>query len=326
MPAAVTVIVVNFNGGALLGECLAALQRQDMAAFEAIVVDNASTDGSDALVEPFLADPRFRLLRAPGNLGFAAANNLAIAGLDAEWIATLNPDAIAAPDWLAELLAATQRHPGVDMFGSTQWMAPGVLDGAGDAYHALGFAWRGGHGQAAAAPPPDGETFSPCAAAALYRRAAVLAVGGFDERYFCYCEDVDLAFRLRLTGSRCVQIGRAQVRHVGAATGGNDPAFRHYHGWRNSLWTFAKNMPAALFWPLLPCHLLLHLYLAVRARPASLRPVALRALRDGLRGLAAIWPERRRVQAMRRIGLGPLARLLVWSPRALRQRPIIRLS
>ena len=151
-------------------------------------------------------------------------------------------------------MGATRRHPGTAMFGSTQLDAADArrLDGAGDVYHASGLVWRGHHGAPVDSLPPEGEVFAPCAAAALYRRDAFMDAGGFDESFFCYCEDVDLGFRLRLLGHNCVQVAGARVHHVGSAITGRRSAFATYHSTRNRIWMFVKNMPAALLVPLLP--------------------------------------------------------------------------
>src|SRR5690242_10966967 len=101
---AVRVIVVSYNSGAYLARCLAALAAQSMPRFEAVVVDNGSSDGS--LDGALPADGRFSVIRLGENLGFAAANNRGAAGARTRWLATLNPDAFAEPDWLAQLLAA----------------------------------------------------------------------------------------------------------------------------------------------------------------------------------------------------------------------------
>lgn len=111
----VRVIIVNYNGREVLPSCLEHLAAQTMPDFEVVVVDNGSSDGS--YPETPLPDPRFRWLAAGANLGFAAGNNLGARDCAAPWIATLNPDAFAQPDWLETLRAATQRHPGHAAFG-----------------------------------------------------------------------------------------------------------------------------------------------------------------------------------------------------------------
>ena len=136
---------------------------------------------------------------------------------------------------------------------------PQYLDGAGDSYHVSGRAWREGHGARADSwPARDAEVFGACAAAALYRRGAFDDAGGFDEPLFLYFEDVDLAFRLRLRGHRCVVRPFAVVTHVGSAFSGYRSNFAVYHGERNAIWTFMKNMPGPLLWLYLPQHLLIN--------------------------------------------------------------------
>jgi GT2 family glycosyltransferase len=121
------------------------------------------------------------------------------------------------------------------------------LDGAGDEYHVSGLAWRrfynhlaNGYGL-----KPE-EVFGACAAAAMYRREDFLKIGGFDEDYFSYFEDVDLSFRLRLAGGRCLYVPDAIVHHVGSASTGKLSDFVVYYGHRNLVWTFFKDMPGTL--------------------------------------------------------------------------------
>jgi GT2 family glycosyltransferase len=161
------------------------------------------------------ADSAIRLIEAGGNIGFAAGNNLAAGQARGQWLALLNPDAFPDRGWLTALVAAARQHPEAASFGSWQRLdgRPGLLDGVGDVYHISGVAWRDGHGKVCGDRyEPDCEIFSACAAAALYRRQAFLEVGGFDEDFFCYFEDVDLGFRLRLAGyaARAVAARRRQ--------------------------------------------------------------------------------------------------------------------
>ncbi len=262
----VTVIIVNWNGERFLDRCLSALQAQTVAPHEIILVDNASSDASLDIVRRF---PSVRLLAQNENLGFARGNNLAIeaAAAESEWIALLNPDAFVEPHWLEALLSATHDYSDFDVFGSKLVNAadPAVLDGAGDAYHISGLVWRMGHGAAVSSFSEQvREVFSPCAAAALYRRSALLEVGGFDEVFFCYVEDVDLGFRLRLAGYRCLYVPSSVAHHVGSGTtGGQHSDFAVYHGHRNLVWTYVKDMPGVLFWVFLPLHLAMNLVVLV---------------------------------------------------------------
>lgn len=307
----VSVLVVTYNAGEHLARCLAALARQTFGDFEAIVIDNASTDGAFAQARGTCADPRFVFLANPVNLGFAAANNLAAGRARGAWLALLNPDAFPEPEWLARLIAATGRHSGCDLFGSTQLAAtrPGFVDGAGDAYFAPGLPWRALYGAPESAlPAADAEVFGACAAACLVRAATFHALGGFDARFFCYCEDVDFAFRLRLAGGRSVQIRDAVVRHVGGASAPGD--FARFHGTRNLVWTFWKNMPLPLLLALAPAHALVLAGLALRAAARGRPGPTLRALAAGLGGLPRILRSRSR----RTASLASIARALTWNP------------
>ena len=306
-------VIVNWNGEKFIERCLSALLAQVVAPHEIILVDNASSDASLDIVRRF---PGVRLLAQRDNLGFARGNNLAIAAAaaESEWIALLNPDAFVDPRWLESLLSAARDFPDFDVFGSKLVNAgnPALLDGAGDAYHISGLVWRMGHGV------PDLETsaqrrevFSPCAAAALYRRSAMLEVGGFDEDFFCYVEDVDLGFRLRLAGYRCLYVPASVAHHVGSGTtGGQHSNFAVYHGHRNLVWTYIKNMPGMLFWIFLPLHLTMTLMTFFIFLWRGQGMVVWRAKRDALSGISRMWRKRRCVQARRAVSSGSILRLM----------------
>ena len=302
------VLIVNYNSGAWLARAVDALARQSVKGFRIVVVDNDSRDGSAEGIEGRAEN--LVLIRAGSNLGFAAGNNLALrhAG-DARWIVLLNPDAFPEPEWLERFLQAAEAAPDCAFFGCRMLMAdvPGRLDGTGDMYHASGASWRRDHGvRVDEGSSASGEIFGPCAAAALYARQALDEVGGFDERYFCYHEDVDLAFRLRLRGYRCAYVPQAVVAHVGSGITGKRSDFATYYGHRNLVWTYVKNMPAALLWLFLPLHIAMSLVaIAVGAARGQLG-VMLRAKRDALRDLGAVLGQRRAIQRERRAGTAAL--------------------
>jgi GT2 family glycosyltransferase len=160
--------------------------------------------------------------------------------------------------------------------------------------------WRAGFGQPHG-PPWDAEReiFVPCACAAVYRREAFTAAGGFDEAFFCYVEDVDLAFRMQLRGGRFMYVPDAVVHHVGSASTGRASDFARYHGHRNMVWCFLKNMPGPLLWKYLPAHLAMNLasLLSFSLRGEG-RPIW-RAKWDALKALPRLLAERRRIQGTR---------------------------
>jgi GT2 family glycosyltransferase len=309
-PSAV-VIIVNFNGRDVIGRCLDAVEAQTVRPRRVIVVDNASTDGSADLIRSRYE--HVELIGLEDNVGFAAANNYAArAAADCEWLALLNPDAFPEPDWLESLLRSARQNPSYRFFASRILRADGnpEIDGTGDVYSVGGMARRRDNGRSGDYARPRGEVFSACAAAALYPRELFLKVGGFDERFFCYCEDTDLAFRLRLHGHRCLYEPDAVVHHVGFAAAGAESSFTVYHSERNIVWTYVKNMPTPLFWLYLPQHLLMNgLNAGWYALRGQARPVV-RSKFDAIRSLPIVLEARRDVQAKRTVGALELRRLM----------------
>ena len=306
----VSVIIVNFNAGEYLRPCVESLLAQTLTTFECILIDNGSTDGSLKTLPEL--DERFTIIEAKENLGFAVANNRAAKLTSADWIALLNPDAFARPDWLEKGLAARSRLPNTAMVGSTQYLAlePDRFDGLGDEYHAFGIAWRAGFGKPAG-EVFDRETFGPCGAGAFYDRNLFLDLGGFDESFFCYHEDVDIAFRMRLAGYRCVQSADAKIDHVSSAISGRASDFAVYHGTRNRIWTFFNNMPGPLLILLAIPHILSNLaFLAVSLfRKGRFRPT-FRGMRHGFFTRPTTHP----IKPLRKAALRDILSAMGWNP------------
>jgi GT2 family glycosyltransferase len=306
--ARVCVVVISYNSSATLGRCLDALKAQTFRDFCLVLIDNASADPPrpPAAGLPFPV----QIMEMQENLGFAQAMNVGLAATGCPLIAALNPDAFPEPAWLAELVAAADAHPEVAAFGSRQIDAadPRRLDGYGDHYLLWGFAWRG-----RVLPLPAAAIdycFGVCAAAALYRAEALRTVGGFDGRLFCFYEDVDVAFRLRLGGYHCAVVRAAAVAHVGGASFKDRSDFADFLIARNQWCVLVKDMPAAL----LPLAVLgffaIHLLSAAR-RPRIAR---LRGLGAGLRRTGEFLAARDTVA--RTVSLGALLRWLTVDPRA----------
>jgi len=310
-PPSVTVIIVNWNGGDLLKQCLLRIKSQSLAPSRILVMDNGSTDGSDRFAEEIEG---ITLRKLGGNFGFAAANNRAIDECDTDFIALLNPDAFAEIDWLENLCKAAEAYPGVAAFGSRQMIygSTDKLDGIGDIYHVSGLVWRNGYGRTQSISDLiTCEIFSPCAGAVLYSRDALIEVGGFDEDYFCYVEDVDLGFRLRLAGYKSQYVPEAIVHHVGSASsGGHHSDFSVYHGHRNLVWTFVKNMPGFLLFLLLPIHLSLNIISIIYFSIKGKMKVIFRAKWDAIKGIPLIWKKRQSVQCTRKATISDIWRVL----------------
>lgn len=309
-PPSVTLIVVNWNSGELLAKCLGTVAQLTVQP-DVLVIDNNSSDGSAEFADGL---KNVTLVRMEENLGFAAANNYAIEKADTEFVALLNPDAFPEPNWLKSLLDAARNHPEFDAFGSRQLKSecPEYLDGVGDIYHISGLMWRDRHGvRLSSGDLESREIFSPCAAGALYRRHVIQEIGGFDEDFFCYVEDVDLGFRLRLSGRRALYVPDAIVHHVGSATsGGHKSHFTIYHGHRNMVWVFMKNMPSPLFWLLLPLHLGVNLMAIAWYSCSGHRRIILKAKWDAIKGVTGAWRKRRGIQQRRIAPISDLWRVL----------------
>lgn len=311
--AFISVIIVNYNSGNRLHRCLDALEAQSFRDFETIIADNGSTDGSEATGEN--RNVSTRLLKLGENLGFAAANNRAAEIAKGEWLVFLNPDAYARSDWLSAFSSASKQYPEIDAFGATQLDAenPDTLDGAGDVYHALGLTYRAKSGHPANETPPDHDCFSACAAAMMIRKSRFDELNGFDERFFCYGEDVDLGFRLRLAGRKIMQLQNAVVLHEGSGVTGRFSEFTVYHGNRNRIWLTHKNMPTAIYWWLGPAQLIANLALMTRYARIGCARAYCRALIDGYGGLASLHASRRSIQQHRKTSASEIAGAMTWS-------------
>ena len=166
----------------------------------------------------------------------------------------------------------------------------------------------------------DRETFGPCGAGAFYDRHVFEALGGFNESFFCYHEDVDLAFRMRLAGYRCVQSADTIIDHVSSAISGRASAFAVYHGTRNRIWTFFRNMPWPLLIVLAVPHILSNLaFLSVSLfRKGRFKPT-FRGMREGFFSR----PERPTNKIKRDVSLITLLQSMGWNPlKVVRRAPV----
>ena len=296
--------MVTWNGLDHLRRSLPALLSQrlgDGREFEALVVDNASVDGSrDYLADLAARDPRLRILQNARNEGFASPNNRAFGAAGGEFVATLNNDTLPDPGWLAALVAAAQSDPRAGSVASRMVFAhaPGVIQSAGISLDRAGIAWDRLVGRPVAeSERRTVEVFGASAGAALYRRAMLEELGGFDARFFMYLEDVDLAWRARIAGWRALYAPDAVVRHAHSASAKEGSPLKNWHLGRNKVWCIAKCYPSPGLWRYLP---------AVVAYDLASLPYTMATRRDlspllgrlsALRHLRPILAERRRLHA-----------------------------
>ena len=225
-----TVVVVTWRGAGQITACLDALAAQDRP-HRTLVVDNASDDGTARLLAEHPSEPR--VVRLPRNVGYAGAMAAALSLVDTPLMAWLNDDATPEPDWLGTL---------EDALGSAAG-ASARLNRPDGTPQCVGVRLTAdGHG----ADTPEAPAFGFCGGAALLRVDVLRAIGGVPGGFFCYYEDTDTAWRIRLAGHDIVTVPDAQVTHRhGVST---KPGSRQFHLWneRNRLLTLLRCAPAAV--------------------------------------------------------------------------------
>ncbi len=238
----VAIVALNWNGREHLAECLAALAGQTYGGpFQVVLADNGSTDGSvDFVRERF---PSVRIVRADRNLGFAGGNNLAARQLEADVVAFINNDTRAEPAWLEELVAVLTQAPDLAAAGGkiVNWDGS-RLDFVGGGATLTGLGLQFDHGEARSPHDHERDILFACGGSMAIWRKVFLEVGGFDEDYFAFYEDVDLGWRLWLAGYRVRYAPRSLVRHRHHGTSSRIAPERLavlYE--RNALFTIFKN-------------------------------------------------------------------------------------
>lgn len=323
---AVSVVVVNWNGCHVLAGSLRSLFRQSYRDFEVIVVDNGSTDGTKSL----LNHNEFRQVTVvwnSENRGFCAANNQGIRASRGRFVALLNNDAEAEPEWLAELVAVIERDPRYGMAASKIVMYENIqiIDKAGHLIYPDGQNRGRGSGELDAGQYGRIEEVAwPDGCAALYRRAMLDEIGGFDEDFFAYADDAELGLRARIAGWKAVYAPGAIVRHRLGSTLGRYSEKRLFLIERNRTWLVLKLFPLRM-WPLVPFFFALRMaatgLAALRKRgdagKASGELSVLRLIHCVIRANLAAWrgaprilAKRRELAAVRRLRGAEVAALL----------------
>ncbi len=322
-PPRVSVIIPHWNGRHHLDDCLPSLRRQTFAAHEVILVDNGSTDGSQAYVRETY--PEVRLIELGENRGFTGACNAGYAAGQGEIICLLNNDTEADPDWLAVLVGTFERHPHVGIVAGKMLLFDrrDHFHTAGDYYRVDGIpgnrgVWQADRGQYDREEP----VFSACGGAAAYRRAMIEEIGFLDDDFFFSCEDIDLAWRAHLAGWDVVYAPGAVVYHKLKASGGSGVT-GSYHDGRNFLYVIWKNYPTTLLRRHAGAILRAQLHISAEALRAWRGPAARARLRGQLAGIVGflkMLPARKRIQGSRRIDNATLEKRLTQVDEVPRQR------
>ena len=222
------------------------LEKQTLRDIEVVIIDNS---GENKVRESLAGRDRIRIIESPTNLGFGAAVNLGWRDSNAQYLATLNDDAVAHPDWLKKLVETMDKNPQVGMCASrVRLMESGKMDSGGMLMAADGSCKQRGHNEAPEAYSKSADVIFPSGSAAMYRREMIEGIGLFDESFWLYCEDTDLGLRARWAGWRCIYVAGAMVDHMYSHSAGRASPMKAYLVERNRLYTIIKNFPLRRLW------------------------------------------------------------------------------
>ena len=301
-------VIPTLAADSRLLECVQSLSRQTRPDLEVLIVDNSGK----GLVGRNGTAPGARVLENAVNVGFGTAINQGIRASTSPFIAALNDDAVAHPDWLATLLTAFESRPDAGMCASqVRLFGEARLDSAGMLIARDGSSKQRGHGRLPDDFPVTEEVLMPSGSAALYRRVMLEDIGGFDDDFFLYCEDTDLGLRARWAGWKCLYVPGAQVEHHYSHSAGRASPIKAYYVERNRLFVLVKNFPARMLAaaPVVTCaRYLWHAWYIFKGQGSAARFRA-----EGNAGPKLLWYVLRAHMAL-------LANL----PRLLRQRREIR--
>jgi GT2 family glycosyltransferase len=244
----VSVIIVNFNGKRFLADCLDSLATQTypLARFEIILVDNGSADDSVDFVQSHY--PSVRVHATGVNLGFAGGNNAGFLAARGELLALLNNDTVVEPRWLEALVAAMTQGDRIGAVASKILLKhdPSRINSVGLDLYRTGWGADRGYLQVDEGQFDEpAEVFGACGASVLLSRAMLDDIGLFDERFFMYYEDLDLAWRARRRGWSIRYTPASVVYHVHCGSSGEASPFFVYHVERNRAFVHLKNAPLA---------------------------------------------------------------------------------
>lgn len=305
-----SIIIPHWNAVQFLPTCLDALQKQTYPNLEVIIVDNASSDGSQELIRRDY--PWVRLIELEKNFGFTGACNAGIQAARGQYVALLNNDTEVDPGWAAAVVDAFQRHPEVGSVASKM-----LLFDKRDHIHTAGdyFTKEGRAGNRGVWQKDDGQfsreeyVFSACGGSSAYRRALLDQVGLLDDDFFFSLEDVDLGWRAQLAGWRCLYTPAAIVYHHLSASGGGVTA--SYYDGRNLIYVLVKDFP---LWHRYGGRILRTQFRlaweALRAWRGAAARARLRGMLAGVAGIPRMLRKRRAVQATRRLSDAEVEALL----------------
>ena len=245
----VPVVTPNYNGEKFLKAFFESLNEDSQLIGEVIIVDNGSTDSSKEFIRGNSFNFPVKLIENTENLGFSPAVNQGIMESQYEYIFSLNNDTEIRK---GSIKALTDLMSSDDSIFSAQakmlqYDNKELIDDVGDEYNLLAWTKKTGENHNSSEYTEVREIFSACAGAAMYRKSLLDEIGMFDDSFFAYMEDVDLAIRSRINGYRNMLCPDAVVYHIGSATSGSRyNEFKVRLAARNNVWVVYKNLPIPL--------------------------------------------------------------------------------
>jgi len=307
----VSVIVVNYNGRHLLGDCFHSLTQQTYSNYEIILVDNGSKDDSTSFAKKHFPD--VRIVKLSSNIGFAGGTNAGIREAKGEYLLTLNNDTCVFPDFIEKFIQPMMREFLVGMCASKMIFPDKKINSTGICISRSGAAWnRGEFEQDNGQYNHVEEVFCPCAGAALYRRTMLDEIGLFDEDFFLFMEDVDLGFRGQLAGWKCIYVPEARVIHLHGKTAGYLSDVSIYYVNRNIIWNVVKNFPPRTLilsspW-IIVRNFAVILYYIIQGHGR----VIIRSKTDMVKGILSMARKRKNIK--KKVSVGTIEKwILVWS-------------
>lgn len=317
-----SIIIVSYKSQKDIDRNLSCLKEQTYQNFEIILIDNNSPENG---ISKEQAEKVNVFVQNQENIGFAQANNQGAKLANGNWLILLNPDAFPYPNWLEEINKAIDKYQDCENFGCLQLLdgEPNMLDGAGDCFSIFGIAWRGGHRKMFPQHIEDGEVFASCGAASVWKKSRYEYLGGFEESYGSYYEDVDLGFRHRLEGGRCIQLANAIVSHKGSASSSRYSEYAVFHGVRNREIAYFRLMPFWLLVFTLPFHIfaVFALWFHALIRGACV-PYSKGIMAAFEKTFDAI-KQRKNIQKRRKASVFDILKIMSFSPFSLLSRAII---
>ncbi len=239
-----TIVIPNYNGISFLKDCLSSIMEQTEEEYDVIIVDNGSSDGSVSYIETKY--PEIKSISLETNTGFSNAVNVGMQEAKTAYVILLNNDTVVDKDFVRQLTNSIEKETTIFSVSAKmiEMKQKDKLDGAGDLYCALGWAFARGKGKSVDLYRNEERIFSACAGAAIYRCSILKEIGYFDVEHFAYLEDLDLGYRAQIYGYQNKYQPNAKVWHAGSAVSGSKHnAFKVLLSAQNNVYLIYKNMP-----------------------------------------------------------------------------------